>query len=152
MAPRQRSQTQSNAVDAFNALFCCHRSNRWRTYIGKALGIRACIAAIDRSSLEDKVATVMAGILSHLLPTNANYMRSIHSVPKAAGTIYGAIVIGLWIRFYTYNGGTRSLSMTSGGPPWSSISAYYIRHGAARGRGYLVNYLSIVTIVIVVLM
>lgn len=24
-----------------------------------------------------------------------NYMRSIHSVPKGAGTIYGAIVIGL---------------------------------------------------------
>jgi len=55
------------------------------TYMGNALGVRASLVAIDRLSLEDKVATGMVGILLHLLPTNAGYCAAPETWVKLPG-------------------------------------------------------------------
>ena len=139
-------------------------------YIDQGRGIRAKIAQMKRSSLEDSVGAVILGILALLLPANAGYIAgpeqwvklpgkrgridmaynwspdgvrlinslcleykapkwaerpaswarakvqltdyttALHAVPQGVGGIYGAVAIGLWIRFYRYDRNTQSLT------------------------------------------
>src|SRR5467141_3753819 len=52
------------------------------TYIGRARGIRAHLRLLTKDSHEDKVAAVMAGILSVVFPTTQGYMPGPESQVK----------------------------------------------------------------------
>ena len=46
-----------------------------------------------------------------------NYITALHAVPQGVGGIYGAVAIGLWIRFYRSDRNTQSLTPLVTGDP-----------------------------------